>query len=326
MWTDPMSGKRYPLADVLRLLCACAVVSIHLAPEANIFTACISRQAVPFFFITSGFFFSRKLEAAGDKRRFVLDFAKRIVWFYFAWTAILLPHTLAVYARLYQGRPLYIAFVLIRRIFLAGTEQFWYLLALGEAALIAGLLLISGRERLLYGLGAAGFLLGVVYALELPFSLFRQYNRVVHALFSWEYNFLMQGVPFFTLGILLSRREPQAAVPGWLLLTGVSLWLYPVLPELALILCPLQAALLFGIGIRMKANPFVRKVSPYCRDVSAAVYCLHGLAAEYILGELIPWSECYTVNCLAVIAVCSVLYAAVRIIGWKPLYRLITLQ
>ncbi len=330
MWTDP-TMKRYPLLDVFRLLCAGLVVTIHLSPGPGAFVSCIARQAVPFFFLTSGFFFSRKLETAEDKRGFVRTYADKTLRFYLLWVLLLLPQTITIYSRLYAEKSaLYIGLILFRRTFLAGTEQFWYLLALAETSLIAGWLLIRRREKLLYFLAGAGFLLCILYALDLP--LFRMYNRAVYVLFSWEYNFLMQGLPFFTLGILCSRltkSKRPGLIPSlcsYLLLTGMSLWLYPTVPESSLLLCPILSLLLFRIGISVENAPCLAKISPHCRDLSGALYCLHGLAAEYVLGELIPWSACYPVNCLTVIAVCAAVYAVVTTIRWKPLYRLITLR
>ena len=57
--------KRYPALDILRFFCACLVVMIHVGtsdstPIASMLVTCFARQAVPYFFIVSGFFFFSK--------------------------------------------------------------------------------------------------------------------------------------------------------------------------------------------------------------------------------------------------------------------------
>lgn len=336
--------KKYSLLDVFRILCACLVVLIHIGtssktPVATMLVSCFSRQAVPFFFIVSGFFFIRNLDSTDNKSDFVLNYSRNAIVFYLLWVLILLPQSLTMYTQLYQGSsPLYIFSILLRRTFLAGTAQFWYLLALSETALIAGLLILKGRQKLLYCFSGTGFLLGMVYAMQIPLPFFNMYNRLVYVFFSWQNNFLMTGLPFFSIGIALFRyvQGKQFRISNlcvlYLLVSCISIFLYyfalrsHIAPDRILFLFPFQAILLFLIGLYCTNCSLLQKVSPHCRACSGTVYCLHSLVIEYFLGDIVPWSDIFIVNYITVVAVCVLAYLAVTAIAWKPLYRLVTLK
>ena len=336
--------KKYPMLDVFRLLCACLVVVIHLDAGNTAFgsmlISCFSCQAVPFFFIASGFFFVRNLEKAPNTKAYILKFFKNQLFFYFLWSLILLPQSIATYVQLYPNQSvLYLVLVLIRRTLLAGTAQFWFLLALAVTALIAGFCLLHNRRKLLFTIAAIGFLLGILYSLQIQTPPFSLYNRLVYALFSWQNNFLMSGLPFFCIGIFLSDHSAKITATrtgAYLLPYGLvclaSLILFSAAcaqgwnPERIMFLYPFQATLLFLIGLSTKDIPPIRTISPFCRNASVAVYCLHNLAIEYCLGDLIPWSEYGLINHLVVISACILIYILAAALKLKPLYRLITLK
>ena len=53
------SNRRYKLLDLLRLFCACLVIFILMGLGDDVaFVPCMTRQAVPFFFLVSGYLFS----------------------------------------------------------------------------------------------------------------------------------------------------------------------------------------------------------------------------------------------------------------------------
>ena len=334
--------KRYTLLDVFRLLCACLVVVIHLGtgprtPIASMVVTCFSRQAVPFFFMVSGFFFAGKLKKAEDPKCFVWTYAKRMLLLYGIWVLILLPQTVIDYSQMYQGRSwLYIAILLARRILLAGLAQFWYILALAETALIAGLLLANGRQRILYGIAWIGFLSCMVYCAEIP--AFRLYSRLIYTVFSWNCNFLMLGLPFFSAGIYFFEHQEKITLK-----TGTLVWAYwidsaaaivcywilkkaGIYPERVIFFYTIQAVLLFLIGIKSSMEPVSPKAAVVCRECSCAVYCLHNFVIEYILGEAVPWSSHFAVNLLVVLSICIAVFCIVKALRITPVYRLITLK
>lgn len=334
--------KKYPLLDVFRLICACLVALIHKgAPKgrlAYVINNCFTAQAVPFFFIVSGFFFVRKLRQAKDPKAFVLDYAKRILLFYGLWSLLQFPDTLQAYLRLYEGASwIYLAAVLARRILFVGGAPFWYLLALAETALVAGLLLCRGKLRLLAWLGGIGLVLNYLYILDPPLPLLAQFNDLIYTIFSWNNNFLMMGIPFFTIGVLFSEYEDRlrisagAAAGAYLAVGIVSVGCFALQQTEAelvkyLYLFVPQAVLLFLTGIRAPALALPKLVCSNCRDLSVAIFCLHVWILKEIYGRFIPWSSEYWINYWGIIAACTAIYCVVKLLRIRPLYRLITLK
>ena len=337
--------KRYPLIDIFRLLCAFFVVLVHFAPGeampvAHRILLCFTRQAVPFFFIVSGFFFARKLQTVDDRKAFVAGYVKKTFLFYGLWVLLLLPETIPMYASLYEGASwMYIALVIVRRSALAGQGQFWYVLALAETALIAGMLLRRDRKKLLYVIGCIGFVMRFIYDMQFSAPIFGMYYQLCELVFGWNCNFIMTGLPFFTLGVFLldhldtlEKLNPvrltmlyllvnAAAAACYRITLGNGMRLVDMLPYYAV-----EAILLFILGIRAGALRIDRKIVTWSRELSTAIYCLHNLAMAYILGEVVPRSAHLIVNYAVVIAACTMAYVVVKTLKIKPLYRLITLK
>lgn len=335
--------KKYPLLDIFRLICACLVALIHKgAPEGtlgDLIKVCFSAQAVPFFFITSGFFFAAKLDKAENKKAFVLNYASRMFIFYMLWILIQFPSILRAYTALYPDASWpYLAAVLARRILLAGNAPFWYLLALSETALVAGILLSCHKEKLLVWLGGIGLCMNYLYTLQIPLPVFQQFYKLVYAVFSWNNNFIMIGIPFFTIGVLFSRNlerirvRVHTVVYLYVAVSAVSVACFVLLRRTGLdvakylYLFTPQAVGLFLVGILAADIPVPEKISGTCRSLSAAIYCLHMPVLEWVFGKIIPWSPWFAVNYWGIIALCIVIYYVAKLGKIRPLYRLITLK
>lgn len=87
--------KNYPMVDLSKFCMAFAVIIIHRPLFGQDFLNYLTQSvfcsvAVPFFFITSSFFFFRKLQAVNRKST-LLHFEKRLLILYSLWTTIYLP-------------------------------------------------------------------------------------------------------------------------------------------------------------------------------------------------------------------------------------------
>lgn len=129
--------KQYAMIDIAKYISAILVVCIHTYPLFEIsettnlfFIQTICRMAVPFFFVTSGFFFFRKefidKEASFDH---LLRFERRLLKIYAIWTVIYLPYTIMDYVR--SGFRFYHIFSYLRDVILNGSYyHLWFLPAL----------------------------------------------------------------------------------------------------------------------------------------------------------------------------------------------------
>ena len=106
MVVDNLKEKnvRYNMIDVMRLIMAFLVVMIHkpLIPPSNplpkfILEEVICAAAVPFFFITSSFLFFKKTENKNNDKKIFINYEKRLLILYVAWTLVYIPSNLIKY-------------------------------------------------------------------------------------------------------------------------------------------------------------------------------------------------------------------------------------
>lgn len=141
--------QHYTTIDVFKLIAAILVVLIHCSDNPDDYTATcltftISRFAVPYFLIVSGFFFKKGLDKTDNKNTYFLNHIKKLSLLYLFWSLVTLPSTVLTYLELYPDSSfLYISVLIFRRIFLAGTGGYWYILATLEASIVIFLLINS---------------------------------------------------------------------------------------------------------------------------------------------------------------------------------------
>lgn len=192
----PGAGSRHGGIDAARLLFACLVVLAHCATFLAISPAVhfyvnngFGRVIVPFFLLTTGYFFDRQLARGLD--RWLL----RVGRVYVGWTAVFLPFIL-----FYQEvTPFRLALT-----FGFGFFHLWYL-----PALIGGMVLLHVARRLpdavLLALAVGLFVIGaaVQYAENALLDFDTMHNH--YDLLVLTRNFLFYGFPYLALGALIGR-------------------------------------------------------------------------------------------------------------------------
>jgi len=227
------TSRQYPAVDIAKLFCAVLIVMIHVPPfgsanatpfaqAGNFFTRFyLGRIAVPFFFISAGFFLFRKTDPRNYDptpcRRYVL----RILRLYGIWTILYLPWIVRD-ARA-GGKTLLTGTVsFLRNFLLTGSyNHLWYLPALAVAAALVGWLLrkgvspgrVLGVSFLLYCVGLLGqswfFLLRPLEGTAL-FSVLRLYEKV----FTTTRNGVFFGFLFVAMGMYLAYRPSALSGRG----------------------------------------------------------------------------------------------------------------
>lgn len=209
-----MSRGRSAGIDGFRIAAAVMVIAIHTAPLSGIsedldfvITYCIFRTAVPFFFMTTGYFVLAPWVRGGEKeRRKVRRFLKSTALLYLVSTVLYVP------AAVYSGGAPEDGAALAKQIFFDGTfYHLWYFPAAILGCAIVMALLRCMTAELAFVLAAAAYVFGTGgdswygLAAELP-GMGRAYDAVF-AFSSYTRNGIFYAPVFLLLGVLIRRRE-----------------------------------------------------------------------------------------------------------------------
>ena len=297
------SIKLYRSVDLGKLIAALLVVLIHAydgqAYTATMLVFSLCRLAVPFFFITSGFFFHKGLENAVEKDAFVCKYVKKQLLLYFLWVLVVLLPCINNYIHIYKGQSgLFIVLVLLRRILLGGMGAYWYILNLAESAIVIYFLEKNKRHKWLYLAIGIGLVLGFEYDNRFIIPLFNnqiciQMNKAFYTIFSWSNNFIMKGVPFMGIGYIIYEKRDAIvhfgkslyiAICCFLLATGINFYFYISDSRVELFFI-VQAVAFFIICITYEMS-FSTAVSIRFRELSSCIYFMHTFFIYYVLDRL----------------------------------------
>lgn len=208
----------YTGIDICKLISSVLVVLLHTI-ETSEFYSCevkfvITRFAVPFFFITSGFFFCKGLMKSDNKKSYFIKYEKNLIKIFIIWGIIIYsPFVVYEYIRSNPtASPLRIILLLFRRIFVIGPGPFWYLVALFWAIAFIYLLYTKKWDNkfLVFSI-VFGLILEIIYTcfrgLLSDAPGFNYFYKAVYFVFSWEYNFIMYGIPFAGIGYLIYKKN-----------------------------------------------------------------------------------------------------------------------
>jgi len=297
----PVEDKGLPLCgiDRFRQIAALLIVGIHTYPLSSIsenlnFIICnvISRIAVPFFLMVTGYFllpqyFSKEI----CNTKPLINFIKKTGLFYIIATVLYLP--VSIYAGYYsQGTA---AAAIFKNIIFDGTfYHLWYL-----PASIIGVLLIYflGRRfsiRTVLGISAFLYLFGLLgdsyYGLAVKIPVLNSVYSACFHVFSYTRNGFFYAPVFLALGAMTAKMKRRLDVRVCLIGFAASM----------LIMLAEGSALHFG-GIQRHDSMYaallpcmfflfqlllsrVGKTRPILRDVTMWVYLLHPLFIVAVRG------------------------------------------
>lgn len=219
--------KDYPAVDCFRLIAAILVVTIHTSPLLDIseaadfvLTRVISRVAVPFFFMTSGFFTLSRYENDGRKLK---AFIKETLIIYGISVLIYLP--VNIYSGYFQENnklPL-----ILKDIIFDGTfYHLWYLPAAALGAAISfflikkfafkGALIAAG---ILYVFGLFG---DSYYGIIEKIPWLRAFYRQIFYVTDYTRNGIFYAPIFFVTGACIAEIRERMRIRAWLAKDGAS--------------------------------------------------------------------------------------------------------
>lgn len=213
--------KKYAAIDIAKYISALLVVCIHTYPFYEIsetfntyWIQTLCRMAVPFFFVTSGFFFFRKWDPENKEanKENLKKYIGRLLKLYLIWTVIYLPYTIWDYA--HSNFQFYHIFAYMRDVILNGSYyHLWFLPALMlSTAIVYWLYNRHGIKRVLlisFILYLIGYLINVYTPLwesgQMPLVTF--FFGFFTKVFTTARNGIFFGPMFISMGLLMTRTR-----------------------------------------------------------------------------------------------------------------------
>lgn len=337
-----ITRKNYACIDLFRLIASILVVIIHCADNYNdtsavFISATVSQLAVPFFFIVSGYFFKGGLDRSNDKKEYFCKYVKHTFLLYIFWAVVSLPYTVGTYIEIYGKSVSIIEFVLIllRRIFFAGSNVYWYILAMAESAVAIYFIDKFKLKKVLILLIVVGLSLNVIYN-SVPFlgevsPAFALINKLFYTVFSWSNNFIMCGIPFMGIGYLFAIKTPQIKVYACYIilflatvlnmidynlfrLTGIEYFKSNKIGVFFIV----QAIMFFLIALKTDLK-IKYDVQIVLRELSSAIYFLHFITLYVVVYNFISIETFFVIKALILIAISSLVYVIVKLTNIKLL-------
>lgn len=236
--SQTLTRKNYWSLDVAKFFCAILIISAHFAAEWGNFPTLIDYAfslyviAVPFFFCCSGFLFFKKLnslETKEDKKKYFVQYEKRILIMYALWSAVYFIHVVYDWITDKEFSFKSILSYLHRVIVFSSYSTIWFLPALAVGVAIAYFLVSKFNKKqitviviLLYIFSMFGY----TYKFVIDATPIGNFYDIYDRLFVSSRNGVFNGTPFIFMGYLISLNEIKSSVKGFFkfaIPAGVSL-------------------------------------------------------------------------------------------------------
>lgn len=207
-----MDKRRAVGIDIMRLICAILVISIHTRScvdiSANIdfwVNDFIARIAVPFFFITSGYYFYDKYT---NDNKYLVKYLKNIISIYIIWSIFYIGWDIFLQAR---GAEISVGyfFNLVKRVLLTGRNTIlWYIPSLVISIIFVSIFIKKQKYQLLIIISGILFVLGLLgdsYFFIIKDTKLIQLVNIYNIIFLTTRNGFCMAVPFITIGVCINR-------------------------------------------------------------------------------------------------------------------------
>lgn len=196
--------------NMVKVICAYLVVAIHVHPfegynqlVSYIFTQIIPRFAVPFFFVTSGYFYFKSLLQGKNK---CIIYIQRLIFTYSIWSIIFLG-----FKFLSNSQDISVKSILINYLFYGTEYHLWYFPALIFCVITATIIYKLGK---IHWLSVASIILYFIGLLGCSYYQIGQSIPLLGNLYSFSYftlirRVIMMGLPFFMGGYFIHRFKAK---------------------------------------------------------------------------------------------------------------------
>lgn len=217
--TDTLADKQeYFAIDFFRFIASLFIIAIHYPPFADVsyalsggFSNILCRIAVPFFFITSGYFLGNKVL---DSQK-TISYIKKLIKLYLIYTVIYLPASINGYLQSgYSNKEIAIKYV--RGLFISGSyNHLWYFLALIVSVILLYLIVnkLKFSDKTLLLIGAVLYTVGVlgcVFKADLlKVGFLKGFLEAYFEIFVDTKNGVFFGLLFVSIGYYISKYKDK---------------------------------------------------------------------------------------------------------------------
>ena len=267
MATKTLTRKNYWSLDVAKFFCAILIISAHFAAEWGKFPTLIDYAfslyviAVPFFFCCSGFLFFTKLnaiEAKEDKKKYLIQYEKRIWTMYGLWSAVYFIHVCYDWVINGELGILTLLQYLYRSVVATSYATIWFLPALGVGVAITYFLVEKLNKKAIYPIAVALYIVGMfgyTYSFVVEGTVIGTVYDVYETFMYTARNGIFNGTPFIFMGYLIAKKDIKASVKGF--------FRYAIPAGISLVLIIVEAFILklkfnvTGMDISIFLPPFI---------------------------------------------------------------------
>lgn len=286
--------ERYDMINILRVVCAYLVIIVHLATFASvsqglesIFSDFICRIAVPFFFITSGYFFYTNV----NKEGYFQNYSKKLILIYIGITLTYLVALIpaSIYLNFINKGVIYtIKAVLVNGV----VESLWYFPALIISIVFVYFFIKRDLIKSLMIISIILFFIGLSGDSYLELIKNTQLIKIVNVynfIFDSTRNGITFGVPFITIGALIKRYSINEKIKKPLMLLILFTVIYGV--EVHYLLksgshdiyfsLALVSPIIFIMALKSKVS-ISNETSKCLKEMSLWIYAFHILLYELL--------------------------------------------
>lgn len=300
-------SKRNEFIDIMRIVCCIMVICIHTSPLIKIspilnYGLChiISRIAVPFFFITSGYFFAIKLYSRDEKRTLnIKRYIGNQIKIYLITSLIYSFFNIFIFETVHFDSVKNILDFLRTYIF-TGYYHLWYLNASIISLILINIIYSRFKEKSIVIFSLVLYLIGTLlntYSFVLQQTRFELISYIYYLVFVTSRNGLFFGFPMMIMGIMVYKYKLYGNLKSSVLGLIISFFIYimetiflkligdPVFRDMYIFLIPVTYFLFLTL-INLK-DTFPNKLYifknfiSYFSNLTLVIYCVHILVINF---------------------------------------------